>query len=185
VCGNCGKGLEKRVNFKKPKHGEVFCSRTCMYEARAKGITPGKVKGTPNSGVKITKEEKLANRRAYRKKKILTDPKYRLINTLRVRLHEYINQRGYKKDRNTFKVIGCTPDELREHIEKQWEPWMNWGNYGKYKPDTYNYGWDVDHFIPTSSAKTKKEIYKLSHYTNLKPLCSRINRHVKKDTIPT
>ena len=46
-----------------------------------------------------------------------------------------------------------------------------------------NHGWDIDHIIPVSTAKTEEDIIKLNHYTNLQPLCSYINRYVKKDII--
>ena len=59
---------------------------------------------------------------------------------------------------------------------------MTWENYGKYNGEL-NYGWDIDHIIPVSSAKNKEEILKINHYTNLQPLCSKINRDIKKDKI--
>ena len=37
-----------------------------------------------------------------------------------------------------MKLIGCTPDELRQHLESKFEPWMNWENQGLG-------GWDMDH----------------------------------------
>jgi len=43
-----------------------------------------------------------------------------------------------------------------------------------------NFGWDIDHITPVSSAKTEEDIIKLNHFTNLKPLCSYINRDIKK-----
>jgi len=49
---------------------------------------------------------------------------------------------------------------------------MSWDNQGKY--------WDIDHIIPVSSAKTEEEIIKLNHYTNLQPLESYYNRHIKR-----
>ena len=55
---------------------------------------------------------------------------------------------------------------------------MTWDNYGKYNGEL-NYGWDIDHKIPISSAKSEEEIILLNHYTNLQPLCSKINRHIK------
>lgn len=39
--------------------------------------------------------------------------------------------------------------------------------------------WHIDHKIPISSAKTKEEIIKLNHYTNLQPMWSREN--IKKE----
>jgi hypothetical protein len=46
-----------------------------------------------------------------------------------------------------------------------------------------NFGWDIDHFIPVSSAKTEEDIVKLNHYTNLQPLCSYVNRYIKRNKI--
>jgi len=57
---------------------------------------------------------------------------------------------------------------------------MTWENYGKYNGDA-DYGWDIDHIIPLSMAKTEEEIIKLCHHTNLQPLCSFTNRVIKKD----
>jgi len=37
--------------------------------------------------------------------------------------------------------------------------------------------------IPVSSAKTEEELLLLNHYTNLQPLCSKINRDIKKSNI--
>ena len=57
---------------------------------------------------------------------------------------------------------------------------MTWENHGLYNGEL-NYGWDIDHIIPFSSAKTEEDIIKLSHYTNLQPLCSKFNRYLKRD----
>ena len=57
---------------------------------------------------------------------------------------------------------------------------MSWSNYGLYNGEK-NFGWDIDHIIPLSIANTEEEVIKLNHYTNLQPLCSYINRVVKKN----
>ena len=59
---------------------------------------------------------------------------------------------------------------------------MNWENRGLYN-GTQNYGWDIDHIIPISFAQSEEDIIKLNHYTNLQPLCSYTNRHIKKNKI--
>jgi hypothetical protein len=73
----------------------------------------------------------------------------------------------FKKNK-TFDIVGCAPNYLREHIEKQFLEGMNWENYGFY-------GWHIDHIIPLSSAITEEDIYKLCHYTNLQPLWAKDN----------
>jgi 5-methylcytosine-specific restriction endonuclease McrA len=60
---------------------------------------------------------------------------------------------------------------------------MTWENRGLYRKGEYDVGWDVDHIVPTSSANTEEELIKLFHYTNLRPLCSKINRDEKKNKI--
>jgi hypothetical protein len=62
------------------------------------------------------------------------------------------------------------------------EDWMTWDNYGKYN-GSEKFGWDVDHIIPKSSATTEEELLKLNHFSNLQPLCSYINRDVKKNKL--
>ena len=42
------------------------------------------------------------------------------------------------KAASTIKLIGCTIEELRKHIESLFEPWMTWENQGLG-------GWDLDH----------------------------------------
>ncbi len=74
------------------------------------------------------------------------------------------------------KLEGC--DNIFEKVE----PWMNWDNKGLYNGEL-NYGWDIDHIIPSSSAKNEEELIKLNHYTNLQPLCSKINRDIKRNKL--
>lgn len=59
---------------------------------------------------------------------------------------------------------------------------MNWENRGIYNGD-FNSGWDIDHVVPLSTAIKEEDIIKLNHYTNLQPLCSKINRDIKKDKV--
>jgi hypothetical protein len=129
-------------------------------------VTP-RIVETPYDIVRKTEEEKKLSLQEYMKIRSQT-PKYKLINTMRSRLNEYLKQRGYKKDRRTFNVIGCSPDDLRNHIESQFVEGMSWENYS-------HTTWHIDHIIPISSANNQEEIYKLSHYTNLRPLWAKEN----------
>ena len=65
-------------------------------------------------------------------------------------------------------------------MESKFENWMSWNNRGLYNGELMH-GWDIDHVIPISLAKTEEELLKLNHYSNLQPLCSKINRDVKRN----
>jgi hypothetical protein len=104
----------------------------------------------------------------YRKKRITEDPLFKLSYSVRSRLHIFFTKNNITKKSKTFDFVGCSPEFLKEHIEKQFKDGMNWENYGRN-------GWHIDHIIPLSSAKNEEEIYKLCHYTNLQPLWANDN----------
>lgn len=112
------------------------------------------------------------------------DPIFKLSTNLKRNIRAIFKKNGVSKKSKTLDIIGCSYDEFKIHIETKFESWMNWDNYGLYngKPD---YGWDVDHIIPLKTAKTEEDIIRLNHYTNLQPLCSHINRDIKRDNIVT
>jgi hypothetical protein len=93
-----------------------------------------------------------------------------------------IRKKGFIKKSKTNDILGCSFEELKQHLESKFEPWMDWNNRGLYNGEL-NYGWDIDHIIPVSSAKTEEEILKLNHYINLQPLCSYTNRCIKRDKL--
>ena len=112
-----------------------------------------------------------------------TNPIVRVKDSISSLLRQSLKKMGYSKKSRTHSILGCSFEEFKLHLENQFEPWMNWDNYGKYQKDTFNFGWDIDHIVPTSSALNEEDIITLNHYTNLKPLCSKFNRDVKKDKI--
>jgi len=99
----------------------------------------------------------------YVKKRRKYDEVFRLRLNVRNRINNFIKNKGLTVNYSSIELLNCTPEFLKEHLEKQFTEGMSWGNYGYY-------GWHIDHVIPLSSAKTEEEIYKLCHYTNLQPL---------------
>lgn len=108
------------------------------------------------------KPRKIERRRERRE----TDNVYNLVNRLRCRLRKYLITLNITKKNRTFDVVGCTPEFLKEYLEKQFRDGMNWENRGE---------WHIDHIIPLSSATSEEELYKLCHYTNLQPLWAEEN----------
>ena len=108
-----------------------------------------------------------------------TDPLYKLKCNIRTNMYCALTRKNHRKTCKTVEILGCSFEEFKKYIEAQWQPWMNWENYGKYNGEL-NFGWDVDHIIPASMGKTEEEIIKLNHYTNFQPLCSKVNRNIKR-----
>lgn len=119
-------------------------------------------------------------RRKYERYKLDNDYFFRLKHYIRSMIRNSFSNNGYNKKSRTHEILGCSFDEFKIHIESKFEPWMNWGNKGLYNGEL-NYGWDIDHIIPLSSANSEEEIIRLNHYTNLQPLCSYTNRVIKRD----
>ena len=119
----------------------------------------------------------------YRRHKIKTDPKFRLKENIRKSILKSFNKNGYTKSSKTHDILGCTFEEFKEHIEVQFEDWMTWDNYGNPNDGILelNKTWDLDHIVPLSTALNENDIVRLNHYTNLQPLCSYVNRKIKRD----
>jgi hypothetical protein len=62
-----------------------------------------------------------------------------------------------KKNRQSFfRFLQYSIDELKKHLEKQFESWMSWNNYGIYCVDKWKdddqstWTWQIDHIVPHS-----------------------------------
>jgi hypothetical protein len=150
-----------------------------------------KTKEYKKEWAKVNKEKLKSNRKNYynqnktllnqkSKERMKLDPIFALSVQMRKNILKAFRKRNYEKSSSTKKILGCTYEEFKIYLESKFEPWMNWDNRGLYNGEL-NHGWDIDHIIPLSSAKTVEDMIKLNHFTNLQPLCSFINRNVKKD----
>lgn len=118
----------------------------------------------------------------YKKKRFDSDPLYKIYIGVSSLIRNSFHRNGYSKKSRTFQILGCTYEDFKSYLESKFETWMCWENRGKYNGE-FHYGWDIDHIIPISSAKSEEDIIKLNHYTNLQPLCSKINRDIKVDKL--
>ena len=60
-------------------------------------------------------------------------------------------------------IIGCSPKELKKHIQKKFKKGMTWKNHGD---------WHIDHIKPLAQFDpyNDKEIIKAFRFTNMQPL---------------
>lgn len=120
--------------------------------------------------------------REYERNKRKTDVIFCLYRNTKSSIGTSLKRGGYTKKSRTYEILGCSYKDFKTYIELKFESWMTWDNKGLYNGQL-NYGWDLDHIIPLSSAKTEEDLIKLFHYSNVQPLCSKINREVKKNLL--
>ena len=147
-----------------------------------KQLNQQKIKDYSKIYIQTNKEEINKIKNNWFNNKMKSDPLFNLRIKIRNSIKDSFRGTIFYKKNKTREILGCSFEDFKLYLELQFEHWMNFDNYGKYNGE-FNFGWDIDHIIPTSSAKTEEEIIKLNHYTNLKPLCSKINRDIKRNNI--
>jgi hypothetical protein len=90
------------------------------------------------------------------------DLNFRIAKLARNRINMAI--RSKEKYKNTFYLLGCDINYLKEWLASQFSAKMNWDNYGSM--------WHIDHILPCSEfdLKNSEEQDVCFHYTNLRPL---------------
>jgi hypothetical protein len=185
-CINCDniKSINDFPKSKTSKDGHTNGCKKCMSNRCKKWRENNieRVKENSKNYNQINKEKLNSYKNEWFKEKMKTDNIFKLKIRTRNTIKDSFRGTKFDKKSKTRDILGCSFQEFRLYLEKYFEPWMNYENYGKYNGE-FNYGWDIDHIIPTSTAKTEDDIIKLNHYTNLIPLCSKINRDIKRNNI--
>lgn len=112
----------------------------------------------------------------WKNKQYRSNVSYRLRCIISTAIH-----RSLKKTTKTDtlkRLLGYSIDELKEHLEAQFENWMNWDNLGLTATKEKE-TWQIDHIIPVNTFNIKKcgdkEFKKCWVISNLRPLDSFIN----------
>ena len=81
--------------------------------------------------------------RNYVRERRRTDKAFKMKCAVSVAVAHAMRARGHSKNGgSTFANLPYTPQQLKEHLEKQFDENMNWENYGFY--------WNIDHIYPQS-----------------------------------
>jgi len=186
-CTKCGetKPLEEYHKKKTGKYGRCAKCKECMkaYEQsearkayrkayRESEARKAKIKAYMKTYNKAYRESEAGKAymkvymKAYNQNRYDNAPLYKLHNVLRSGFGDWI--KGNRKTCRTEQYVGCTYQELLDHLESQFEEGMTWENQGE---------WHIDHFKAQSrfDPTIEEEAYMCWHYTNLQPMWAEMN----------
>ena len=108
------------------------------------------------------------NRNVYRQNRQKVDIDYKLRRTLPARIKQAIKNAKTEKCDKSVKLLGCSINQVRKHLEAQFLQGMTWDNHGD---------WHIDHIKPCvafdlTDPDQQRECF---HYTNLQPLWAEDN----------
>lgn len=155
ICSNCEQELPFE-QFNKLKLGRFNLRSTCKV-----------CNSNKDKQYRKNNKEKLNQ---YRKNKKSSDPQFKLKHILRLRLLDALKRNNTTKRHSALKLLGCSIEQAKQHIENQFRPEMNWKNHGSH--------WEIDHIKPCvsfdlSDIEQQQECF---NYTNLQPLTISENR---------
>jgi hypothetical protein len=177
---NKQRAKEYAKTYREENHDELTRNNRNYYEENKEdyAIKSKVYRKLKEKELKITKkiyEEKnrkelQAYRRKYWRERKKKEPLLKLKLSVRGRLSKILKAKGFKKDKRSVELLGCTWNDFMVEVESNWQPGMTWDNYGC-KMDQ----WCLDHTIPLALAQTIEEVNKLSHHSNVKPMWSIYN----------
>lgn len=107
-------------------------------------------------------------RKTWQKNREQTDINFKLHRRISATIRKAIINKYIPK----IKSLPYTIDELKAHIESQFEPWMSWDNWSHYSDNKLT--WQIDHIIPRSklpyTSVLDNNFYKCWALENLRPI---------------
>ena len=124
--------------------------------------------------------------RNYTRNRVKTDVVFKLRLSVSTTVNTALKTIGSsKKGQSILHYLPYTIQQLKQHLETQFEPWMNWDNQGRYKPDSWNesdqttWAWNIDHIVPQSllpyASMQDENFKKCWALENLRPLSAKQN----------
>jgi 5-methylcytosine-specific restriction endonuclease McrA len=151
VAASRAKNKAKYAETKKRKDKE-------FYQKNKKAIRKKQAVYKDKNREKLNKQSQAIN-----KARLKSDQAYHQACLMRTRIGNFMRGKNLKLGK-TFDLIGCTPEELKQHLGERMGA--------------------IDHIFPLARYDMKTEQRKMTHYTNLQPLTREENSD-KRDQLPT
>lgn len=150
--------LDKQSNYHLLNQKRINLNHRLKYK-----LNKEQVKQRHRKYYETHKEQILIYRKKYENERLRTDLNFKIKKNLRIRINDAL--RGNNKSATTIKLLGCSVEQLKRHLELRFTEGMTWSNYGRN-------GWEIDHIIPCSSFDLTdySQQRRCFHYSNLQPL---------------
>jgi len=164
---------EERKQYYDNNREEILNNKKKYYEANKEKIKEYNRKLAKNNRNKINT---LQNKRR------LENPEIKLRHNISTIIRQVLKK---NKRFSILKYLDYTIQELKEHLENQFESWMTWDNHGIYNSKTWDDGnsstwtWNIDHIIPQSdllyTSMQDENFKKCWSLKNLRPYSAKQN----------
>ncbi len=189
-CKNCRK-LKRLSNIFKnktkdkiyrDKNKEKRNSRSKLYYQHNKD----KKKEYDKQYYLLNKSKIINKHNIYNKNKRSVDAAYALRTIVSSAINKALfKNKGNKNGQSCLDYLPYSIQDLKVHLEKQFDYWMSWENYGSYKKskwddnDVSTWNWQIDHIVPQSSlpysSMNESNFLLCWSLSNLRPLSSKQN----------
>jgi len=168
---------DRKIYYEKNRDNIKFNVR--MYRSNNKES----LKKTRQIYYKLNKNEIDRKNLIYNKNKMKTDPVFKMRKNISRMINIALKSRGGSKyGQSVLDYLPYPIEELKNHLEKQFEFWMTWENHGTYlkdkhiENDPFTWTWHIDHIIPQSKlpfqSMDEENFQKCWALENLRPLKS-------------
>lgn len=179
TCSICSQSKEETEFYDVKRRGIVFKTAECKackkeYHKAYQSKNKEKMREKQNKWFQNNKELQYERVKQFKKlnpdkvKLRLQKPLVKIANRIRTRLWHAV--KGGTVSGSAVRDLGCTIEELKVHLESQFQPGMSWDNWT-------TDGWHIDHIVPLCSfdLTDPEQLKKACHYTNLQPMWAEDN----------
>jgi hypothetical protein len=178
-CKDCVKAYNKSKYPERKDKVNQFCRE--YYQSHKDEILESHKTYRENNKEAVRKRDNAAL--AKRRK---NNPILRLKKTVSRSINNLIKINGSSKNRQTISLyLQYSIEELKQHLQSQFELWMTWNNWGQYNHKTWDdndqttWTWQLDHIVPHSTFKytsmDSQEFRDCWALSNLRPLSAKQN----------
>ena len=176
-CRGCEKEYRERNKERiKARKAEYYQENKKAHYARVKKYREGSNREKYLLKSRERYQTKKKEIHAQRLKRRRENPSVNLRHSVGLAVYQAIKRTGNTKGGKTFDALPYTPQQLKEHIESQFQEGMTWDNHGE---------WHIDHIIPQAALQydslEHENFQKCWALDNLQPLWAADN--IRKSSV--